>query len=91
MSYRFQTTPSFRKSLSKLTVSQKESARKTFEIFKTNPFHPRLHTHKIHGLSVKFGRTIYSVWIESNVRAVFYLDGEVVVSVDIGTHAIYRS
>ncbi len=91
MSYRFQTTLSFRKSLSKLTASQKESARKTFEIFKTNPFHPRLRTHKIHGLSVKFGRTIYSVWVESNVRAVFYLDGDVVVSVDIGTHAIYRS
>ena len=28
---------------------------------------------------------------QSNVRAVFYLDGDVVVSVDIGTHAIYRS
>lgn len=90
MKYRFKTTPSFRKALGKLTAGQKESARKAFAIFKADPFDPRLRTHKIHGLSVRFGRTIYSVWVEADLRAVFYLDGEIVVSVDVGAHSIYR-
>ena len=90
MNYRFKTTPSFRKALERLTAGQKESALRAFTIFKSDPFDPRLRTHKIHGLSVRFGRTIYSVWVESDLRAVFYLDGDVVVSVDIGSHTIYR-
>jgi hypothetical protein len=49
-----------------------------------------LRTHKIASLSARFGRTIHSVWIEGDLRAVFYQDGADIVSVDIGTHAIYR-
>lgn len=90
MKYRFQTTPSFRKALGKLAAGQRESAWRAFAIFKGDPFDPRLRTHKIHGLSVRFGRTIYSVWVEADLRAVFYLDGDLVVSVDIGAHSIYR-
>ncbi len=59
-------------------------------MFKTNPFDPRLRTHKIHRLSAKLGRTIYSVWVEKDLRALFYLDGEIVVSIDIGSHRLYR-
>ena len=90
MKYRFKTTPTFRKALGKLTAGQKESALRAFAIFKADPFDPRLRTHKIHGLSVRFGRTIHSVWVEADLRAVFYLDGDLVVSVDIGSHSIYR-
>jgi len=87
----FKTTPAFRTALRKLTPRQKASARTAFSIFKENPFDPRLRTHKIHGLSAKLRRTIYSVSIESNLRAIFYLEGDVVVSLDIGDHAIYRN
>jgi hypothetical protein len=52
---------------------------------------PVLRTHKIHGLSTKLRRTIYSVSIESDLRAIFYIHGDVVVSLDIGDHAIYRN
>lgn len=90
MKYRFQTTPTFRKALGKLSEGQKGSALRAFAIFKADPFDPRLRTHKIHGLSVRFGRTIHSVWVEADLRAVFYLDGDLVVSVDIGSHSIYR-
>jgi hypothetical protein len=90
VSYRFRTTPAFRRALSKLSRSQKVSAKKTFEIFKRDPFDPRLRTHKIHHLSALYKRTIYAVWIEGDLRAVFYLDGTEIVSVDVGTHAIYR-
>ena len=58
--------------------------------FQGRSFRSTLRTHKIHGLSVRFGRTIYSVWVEADLRAVFYLDGEIVVSVDVGAHSIYR-
>ncbi|MBI5394875.1 MAG: hypothetical protein HZA91_06205 [Verrucomicrobia bacterium] len=90
MNYRFKTTPTFRKALRTLTASQKDSARRAFASFRNDPFDARLRTHKIHSLSARFRRTIYSVWVEADLRAVFYLDGDVVVSVDIGTHAIYR-
>ena len=90
MKYRFAATPSFKKALAKLTSSQKTSAKKAFTIFKTNPFDSRLRTHKIHGLSARLGRTIYSVWIQKDLRALFYLDKDVAVSIDIGQHRIYR-
>ena len=90
MKYRFRTTPAFRKALTKLTRGQKESAKRAFTIFKADPFDPRLKTHKIHSLSARFGQTIHSVWVEGDLRAVFYLEGDLVMSVDIGTHAIYR-
>ena len=85
----FKTTPAFRTALRKLTPRQKASARTAFGIFKENPFDPRLRTHKIHGLSAKLRRTIYSVSIESDLRAIFYMESDVVVSLDIGDHAIY--
>jgi mRNA-degrading endonuclease YafQ of YafQ-DinJ toxin-antitoxin module len=89
--YFFKTTPSFRKALTKLTHDQKVSAREAFAIFKNDPFDARLRTHKIHGLSIKLRRTIYAVTVESDLRALFYLDGNVVVSLDIGDHSIYRN
>ncbi|HWB59736.1 MAG TPA: hypothetical protein VG733_09595 [Chthoniobacteraceae bacterium] len=61
-----------------------------FKIFKENPFDPRLGTHKIHKLSAIYGKTIHSVCVENDLRSVFYVEGNRIVSVDIGTHDIYR-
>ena len=91
MNYRFKTTPAFRKALSKLPSSQKASAKKAFAIFKQDPFDPRLRTHKIHQLSALYKETIYAVRVEGDLRSIFYVDGKNVISLDIGTHAIYRS
>ena len=90
MKYRFASTPSFKKALARLDASQKSSARKAFAIFKVDPFDPRLRTHKIHRLSARLGRTIYSVWVEKDLRALFYLEEDAVVTIDIGSHRIYR-
>jgi len=53
-----------------------------------------LRAHKIHRLSSQYGRTIYaaiySVYIEGDLRAVFYLEKDRVVTVSIGAHTIYR-
>jgi mRNA-degrading endonuclease YafQ of YafQ-DinJ toxin-antitoxin module len=88
--YRYKPTEAFWASFHRLTDGQKESTRRAWEIFKRDPFDPRLRTHKIHGLSAHYGRTIYAVEIEVDLRVVLFLDGDVVVTVDIGTHDIYR-
>lgn len=90
MKYRFKPTEAFWHSFYGLTASQKESARRAWRIFKENPFDSRLRPHKIHKLSAHYGRTIYAVDIEADLRVVFYLEGDCVISVDIGTHDIYK-
>ncbi len=69
----------------------KRLTRRVWKIFKENPFDPRLRTHKIHRRSALHGHTIYAVDIEGNLRAVFFIKGDCVVTVDIGTHGIYKS
>lgn len=90
MARRFLATPEFWRSYARLTPDQQEAAQAVFRIFRENPFDQRLGTHKINSLSARFGRTVYSVWVQPDLRAVFYLDGADVISLDIGTHAIYR-
>ena len=88
--YRYQATEAFWASFYRLADTQKESTRRAWQIFKLDPFDPRLRTHKIRRLSAHYGRTIYAVVIEADLRVVFYLDGDRVVTVDIGTHDVYK-
>ena len=90
MSRRYLATPQFWRSYGRLSESQRASTMRAWRVFKEDPFDPRLKTHRIASLSARAGRTVHSVWIEGDLRAVFYLDGADVVSIDIGTHAIYR-
>jgi mRNA-degrading endonuclease YafQ of YafQ-DinJ toxin-antitoxin module len=90
MKYRFRAARAFWKNFAKLPERQKEAARRTFLIFKADPFDPRLRAHKINSLSAHYKRTIYAVEIEGDLRVVFFIDGDVVYTVDIGNHAIYR-
>ena len=90
MKYRFRAVERFWTSFYRLNPPQKESARRAWQIFKQDPFDPRLRTHKIQRLSAEYRRTIYAVEIESDLRSTFYLDGETVVSLIIGTHDIYK-
>ena len=45
--------------------------------------------HKIHSLSALYKKKIHSVVVEKDLRAVFYLEGDTVFTVDLGTHRIY--
>jgi len=90
MKYRFKPTQRFWESFYALPPDQKDSTRRAWKIFKENPFDSRLRSHKIHKLSARFGRTIYAVEIEADLRVVFYLEADVVITVDIGAHTIYR-
>jgi mRNA-degrading endonuclease YafQ of YafQ-DinJ toxin-antitoxin module len=88
--YRFTATRAFWRSFSRLSAQQQEKARKAFVIFKLNPFDARLRAHKIQKLSARYARTIYAVEIEADLRVAFYVEGDLVVTVDIGSHDIYR-
>ena len=83
-------TQRFWESFYALSPAQKESTRRAWKIFKENPFDPRLRCHKIYRLSARYGRTIYAAEVEADLRVVFYVQGDVVVAVDIGAHSIYR-
>ena len=88
--YRYKAAPKFWRSFKKLGASQKQSAKEAWKIFKLDPFDPRLRAHKINRLSAAYGKTVHAVEIERDLRVIFYLDGETVYTLDIGTHEIYR-
>jgi hypothetical protein len=86
----FRAAEQFWKSFHALPDSWKESRRMVWQIFKADPFDPRLRTHKINSLSALCKRTICSVTVESGLRAVFFIEGRTIFAVDIGTLDIYR-
>ncbi len=89
--YRYVAAERFWTSFYRLSPEQKESARSAWRIFKQDPFDPRLRTHKIQRLSVHYRRTIYAVEVEGDLRSLFYVEGDTVVSLVIGTHDIYKA
>jgi hypothetical protein len=87
---RFAATETFWRNFYTLPARQKQLVREKWQIFKMDPFDARLGTHKINSLSARMKQTVRSVVIEGDLRAVFVIDGDVVTTIDIGTHAIYR-
>ena len=90
MAYRYEATEKFWAGFYALGDSQKESVRQAWKLFKQDPFDPRLGTHKINRLSAHYGKTIYSVVVEGDLRILFYIDSNVVKSLVVGTHDVYR-
>ena len=90
MKYRFRAAERFWTCFYRLSPGDKAAARNAWKVFKENPFDARLGTHKIQSLSAYYGRTIYAVKIEGDLRSTFYVDGDLVVSLTIGTHDIYK-
>jgi len=87
---KYRASETFWKHFYVLSPGQKESARQAWKIFRENPFDPRLRAHKIHGLSAALGRIVYAADIEADLRIIFYVDGDIVRTVDIGSHDLYR-
>ncbi len=88
--YRYEAAPGFWKSSHALSNAQKARTRAAWQIFKLDPFDPRLRTHKIQRLSSTFHTTVFAVVIEADLRVVFYLKGNTVFTFGIGTHDIYK-
>jgi len=89
--YRYEAAPAFWRSYRKLTPAQQQAAKQAWQIFKRNPFDPRLGTHKIHALSARAKETVYAVVVAADLRVIFVLRGNIAYTLDIGTHALYRT
>lgn len=91
MRYRFRVARrNFWAKVEDLPERSRRALYRCWAIFRVDPFDPRLGTHKIRVLSERANRSIYSVVIEGDLRALFYLEGDTVWTFDIGTHDVYR-
>ena len=86
----FKATENFWRNFYALSPEQKEHVREKWQIFKLNPFDWRLGTHQIHSLSARMKKTVWAVVIEYDLRATFVIDDDVVTTIDLGPHRIYR-
>ena len=82
-----QRTSTFLKLWKKIPEDIKRKALKKEKLFRENPFHPALKTHRLKGELKNF----YSFSIDYHWRIIFHFkSGEVVVFDAVGTHAVYR-
>ncbi len=86
----FEATEEFWRNFYRLSSKDKESVREKWQIFKSDPFDPRLRSHTIHKLSAIARHTILSAVISGDLRVLFRVDGSVVTTPDVGSHALYR-
>lgn len=88
--YQYKATETFWRAFYALQPESKESVRAKWAIFKKDPFDPSLGTHKIHKLSAREKTNVYSVPIEADLRVVFIIKDSTVITIDVGTHSIYK-
>jgi len=79
------TTARFRKSFAELPEQVRRQARGAYKRFRENPFHPSLHLKKIFP-----ERSIYSVRINIDYRAVGIREGDEMIWFWIGSHKEYE-
>lgn len=77
----------FNRSYKKLSKELKIQAKKKEKIFRKNPFHSQLKTHKLHG---KY-KDYWSFSISGSYRIMFdFVSEKEIVFVDVGDHDIYN-
>jgi len=80
-------SPKFAKEYKRLSSQTKKLAEKREKIFRINPFHPSLKTHKLTGHLEGF----WSFSINYKNRIVFeFVDANTVHFHSVGTHQIYK-
>jgi len=84
----FKRTKSFIKAFNALTPGQQTKARAAFNRFKKNP--PLAQCPKKNRLSALARRTIRGFHIEKNLIVTFTIQGNEIISLDIGTHDVYK-
>lgn len=84
---RIEYSEKFLKSLDKLPERIIDKAERREKIFRENPFHPILKTHKLSGKE----RQSWAFWIDFHYRIKFiFLSAEEVLFLDVGKHDIYK-
>ena len=77
----------FLKKISRLAKRVSDDAEQKATLFKEDAFHPRLHTHKLHG---KY-KNYWSFTIVGQYRIMFTFNNKNFIDfVDVGTHEIYK-
>ena len=84
---RIEYTPKFGRQYKKLTKELKAQAKKKEKIFRSNPFDPRLKTHKLGGRLSNY----WAFWIDYRNRIMFsFVDKDIVRFHVVGDHDIYK-
>jgi addiction module RelE/StbE family toxin len=77
----------FTRSVEKLPSSVKDKLRERDQIFRRNPFDPRLKTHKLRGHL----KDHWSYSVDRRYRVLFkFLESDAVIYYDVGTHKVYK-
>ena len=81
-------TDEFKRRYDKLPSSIQRKIEKQEKLFRTNPFHPSLHTEKL----IPKKEELWSIRVDLRYRIIFrFLDGQSVVLMNVGPHdRIYR-
>jgi len=84
---RIKISSRYKKSFRALDSQIQEKAIEKINIFRENPFDPRLKTHKLHGKD----KDCWAFWIDYKFRIKFiFLSENEVLFLDIGPHNIYK-
>jgi len=81
-----ETLPSFWKNYARLNSESKQRARKAYQLWSENPFHPSLRFK-----CINHKESLWSVRISRGVRAIGVLNGDTVVWFWIGSHDDYET
>lgn len=81
-----ETLPSFWKCYARLSLKLKRQARKAYQLWAENPFHPSLRFKCINQ-----AESLWSVRITRGTRAIGILNGDTVIWFWIGTHDDYET
>ncbi len=84
---RIDTNSRFEKHYRKLPKKLKEAAKEKERLFREDPFHSALDTHRLHGKDA--GAWAFSVNCKYRIKFIF-VDEHTALYLDIGTHDIYR-
>lgn len=79
-------TSDFQKFYKKLSKKVQGIVDRKDLLFRQNPFHQSLHTHKLHGPL----ESLWSFWITRDYRVLFEFEKDVAIFYDIGMHGIYK-
>ena len=79
-------TSDFRRAYKKLPQHIQNAVDRKDILFRKNPFHPGLKTHKLHNPL----EGLWSFWITKNFRVLFEFIKNGAIFYDVGTHDIYK-
>ena len=74
----------FKKSYKKLSKKERELAKKQYQLFKEDPYHPSLHFKRVHS-----SMPIYSARVDRNIRVIGVLKESIIIWFWIGNHSEY--